>query len=101
MGESGKNHSKAATPIPKIQKKKKDIKDQLPDYDSKMQALTGCYFIFEKIINEHSDDFVKFIQDNSLNKTELYLRVRLDHISKCLAKIGEYNISRVNSLILK
>ena len=74
---------------------KKKLQEKLPDYETKMQALTGCYFIFEKIINEHREDFTAFIKDHSLNQTDFYVRLRLDHISKCLMKIGNFNITKV------
>lgn len=76
-------------------KTKKEFK--LGDYETKMQALTGCYFIFEKVIEEHKQDFSDFISNYTLNKTEFYTRLRVDHIEKCLSKISEFNVSRVNS----
>lgn len=85
-----KNDDVNATP-----KAKKNLKEKLPDYETKMQALTGCYFIFEKMIAENKQNFADFINNHSLNKTELYIRVRLDHIAKCLMKIGDFNVSKV------
>jgi len=85
----------AKTSKPTGRKSKKEFK--LADYEMKMQALTACYFIFEKVIEEHKPEFTEFISNYTLNKTEFYTRLRLDHIEKCLLKVSEFNVSRVNS----
>lgn len=84
------------TKIPKIPQPKKGIKEKLPDYESKMQALTGCYFIFDKIFLAHNTEYTEFLSKNSYDEDEFYNRFRLDHIIKCLQRIGDFNVSRVN-----
>lgn len=76
-----------------VRRPKKEIKAD--DYEEKMQALTCCYFIFDKVIEEHDKEFSEFMGNYGLNKTEFYKRVRLDHIEKCLVHIAEWNLSRV------
>lgn len=85
---------KNSSQIPKMNKKKL-LKDKLPDYESKMQALTGCYFIFEKIMSEHTNEYSEFVKNSTYNKTDIFIRFRLDMIMKCLKRIGDFNLSRV------
>ena len=93
-----RNSSKTINKTKGVPGKKAKHEFKLGDYETKMQALTGCYFIFEKVIVEHKEDFSDFISNYTLNKTEFYTRLRVDHIEKCLSKISEFNVSRVNSL---